>query len=233
MGHRLISHKHDDGRACVVSRDGKTWRYWDEYDRTGGLICRRPHPDEKERTGHFEGEAIEIDVTEEVRRQADRGEFGMPGLGKGSNILRGILNIPFPQPPPGLFQGDGITHMPPIEPKVQPFVSAPRMFGKSPMPQPQTDLAKRIMDVHLPKVIDHFLKRNAEYGDDDDFDLGVSGQYVDISRKVQKLKRRWWDDEPVADGAETDEVIVMELIGHLLMSLEYLAQEAEEGDGQS
>lgn len=92
-----------------------------------------------------------------------------------------------------------------------------------------TALARRIVDRHLPQALDHFLARNAEYGDDDDFNLGFRGQYVDISRKVQKLKRRWWDGQ-ATDGGETDKVIVMELIGHLLMSLDYLEQAEADGE---
>lgn len=88
----------------------------------------------------------------------------------------------------------------------------------------ETDLARRILRIHLPEAMEHFLKRNAEYGDDNDFNLGVAGQYVDISRKVQKLKRRWWDDDErvISEHIESDKVIVMELIGHLLMSMDML-----------
>lgn len=93
-----------------------------------------------------------------------------------------------------------------------------------------TDLARRILRVHLPATMELFLRRNAEYGDDNDFDLGVQGQYVDISRKVQKLKRRWWDGVEARDGEESDETIVMELIGHLLMSLDYMDQERGKQD---
>lgn len=95
---------------------------------------------------------------------------------------------------------------------------------------PPTELARRIAEQHMPEAMDHFFMRNAEYGDDDDFNLGSRGQYVDISRKVQKLKRRLWEGEPEPDEGmgESNKVIVMELIGHLLMTMDYMEQ--EEGD---
>jgi hypothetical protein len=90
---------------------------------------------------------------------------------------------------------------------------------------PKTELAKRIVKWHAPDVFAHFMMRNAEYGDDNDFNLGSRGQYVDISRKVQKLKRRMWDGQPERDGEESTRTIVTELIGHLFMTLDYLDQE--------
>lgn len=96
-----------------------------------------------------------------------------------------------------------------------------------PMPRVKTKVAARIISEHMPEALQHFLKRNAEYGEDNDFNLGVRGQYVDISRKVQKLKRRWWDNHDVAPGSESDKVVVMELIGHLLMAMDMMREEAE------
>lgn len=99
---------------------------------------------------------------------------------------------------------------------------------------PQTELAGRIVNHHMPAALDHFLRRNEEYGDDDDFNLGSRGQYVDISRKVQKLKRRMWEGRPVKDGEESTRTVVMELIGHLLMTMDYLEEEdgvPEQGEG--
>lgn len=95
---------------------------------------------------------------------------------------------------------------------------------------PKTKLAKRIVQLHAPMVFAHFMRRNAEYGDDNDFDLGSRGQYVDISRKVQKLKRRMWEGRPERDGEESTRTIVTELIGHLFMTLDYLSNEEQQGE---
>lgn len=237
----LINHTHDDGRACVVSKDGVTWRYWEApFNQVGGLICYRAHPAKEKR--------IEVDVTKQVQEAADRGAFGMPGVG---SVARAVLSW---SPPPGLLDSDLVTHPPDHIPSrgthdwpatfdvgkwardrginwpTHTHVGNVKQFMLALFHEPETDLARAVMERHLPEAIDHFLMRNAEYGDDDDFDLGVSGQYVDISRKVQKLKRRWWDGEDVPDGAESDKVIIQELIGHLLMSLHYLEQEEADGE---
>lgn len=148
----------------------------------------------------------------------DRGDFGMPGVGHG-------------MVPPGLLNSDLVTH-PPAPIPVRPPQGDEMLIKIS--PRPQTELAARIMFEHAPEALAHFLRRNAEYGDDNDFNLGVQGQYVDISRKVQKLKRRWWYGEDAPDGAESDRTIVMELIGHLLMSMDMMAggDRGQEAEGQ-
>jgi hypothetical protein len=251
MGEAMItSYTHDDGRPCLLSADGVTWRYWRKpYNMVGGLICFRAHPAPEDRVHNpdKEQERLEEGLRSAARGdRGDRGDFGMPGLGAIKGLGVSVRDLA-----PGMFDGDGITHPPDHHihssvgthdmPGVFDFLRSHGMAAwdrssSKPVHQyvldllnePETDLARRIMEVHLPEAVDHFLGRNAEYGDDDDFDLGVSGQYVDISRKVQKLKRRWWDNEDVPEDAESDKVIVMELIGHLLMSLDYLAQ--EDGD---
>lgn len=146
--------------------------------------------------------------------------FGMPGVGHG------VI-------PPGALDRDLVTHPPDntdyswgIE-----FQHPQQRAWTQLIPGVGTAMARRIVDKHLPKALEHFLQRNAEYGDDDDFNLGTKGQYVDISRKVQKLKRRWWEDEEYGAGEESDEVIVMELIGHLLMALDMMAG-GENGEKQ-
>lgn len=192
---RVISHKHENGRWCILTRDYKHWLIW-EAGPTGrnGEYCGMDHPIAEQID--LDGERLEGD-------QGERGVFGMPGVGVGRIDATRI---------PEWSLGPG---------RVMPQGSHFSMW-----PGVKTALARRIVDQHLPEALDHFLKRNAEYGDDDDFNLGFRGQYVDISRKVQKLKRRWWDDndDAYAEGAESSKVIVMELIGHLLMSLDYLDQ---------
>jgi hypothetical protein len=70
-----------------------------------------------------------------------------------------------------------------------------------------------------------FAQKHREYGSESsEHDLGVRGQYVDISRKVRKLKRAWWDG--VALLTEDDKEVCQDLIGHLLLALRYLARES-------
>lgn len=175
----------------------------------------------------------------------DRGEFGMPGIGSPSRIFDWTFKDSSGdevKPPPyfRVHVGDRIIK---YVPEASEHVERPKITNMPWSPAedftahretmllrsaPQTSLAIRILRVHLPEAMDHFLQRNAEYGDDNDFDLGSQGQYVDISRKVQKLKRRMWDRRPAREHEESTETIIMELIGHLLMTLDYL--ESEDGE---
>lgn len=85
--------------------------------------------------------------------------------------------------------------------------------------------AERILGHEGPlwQALNKFLRRNAEYGEAANV-LGVKGQFADINRKVIKLKRFMWDDEPMPDGAESIHTIVCELIGHLLLVLDEMDQ---------
>lgn len=201
-----INFTHENGRSCILNPNKSDWVIWRSELRMRlqgnvEMICLLDHPAE----------------------QVDPGEFGMPGVGIRHS------------PPPGLLDSDLLTHppSPPVitspaggtvetDPGTWMGISPNRVWSISDVPGVTTALARRVVDKHLPEALDHFLMRNAEYGDDDDFNLGVAGQYVDISRKVQKLKRRWWDDEHGVGNQESDKVIVMELIGHLLMAMDLL-----------
>lgn len=201
--------EHLDGRLCslIDSEDtsvGKVWVWRGDDDMP--FACERDH-------GYgSEVKPNPVDV--------GRGEFGMPGVGSAGRIVDGIAASIGKRR-----DGDRLVDATPSE-----------HWMLSSWPGVRTALARRIVDRHLPEALNHFLARNAEYGDDNDFDLGVKGQYVDISRKVQKLKRRWWDgqgDIEYGAGIESDKVVVMELIGHLLMSLDYLEQASSDEAGDS
>jgi hypothetical protein len=92
-----------------------------------------------------------------------------------------------------------------------------------------TEAARYICDSLLPEWIEHFLRKNAGYGNMH-HDLGVRAQYVDINRKVGKLRRKWWDGKEI--GPETDREVCLDLIGHLFLALELLDgdHEADSGD---
>ena len=83
---------------------------------------------------------------------------------------------------------------------------------------PPTVQSERILLCVLPKVLELFLNKNKDYGDDfDEFKLGAKGQFVDLWRKVGKLKKALWDGKPLV-GEQVPE-IMMDLIGHLLLAL--------------
>lgn len=82
----------------------------------------------------------------------------------------------------------------------------------------KTESGKRVLMEVLPRVLELFLVKNQDYGDDmGAMRLGPKGQFVDIWRKVGKLKRALWDGEKMA-GEQADEMF-MDLIGHILLSL--------------
>lgn len=88
--------------------------------------------------------------------------------------------------------------------------------------------ARDIMEVILPVWKVYFLEKNQGYGDMADV-LGPAAQFVDIHRKVGKLKRALWDDEPIGD--ENVEEVLMDLIGHCFLALRL--QKSGESDGKT
>jgi len=83
---------------------------------------------------------------------------------------------------------------------------------------PSTAVAERVLKFQVPAMVQHFLTRNDEYGEDSEFNLGLRGEYVGLSRKVQKLKRYMWAGKPVPQGAETVRTILLELAASCLMA---------------
>lgn len=73
-----------------------------------------------------------------------------------------------------------------------------------------------IVTQHMPHWADLFARKNADYGDGAKV-LGVRGQYADINRKMLKLKRSLWDGETLE--FENSEEVIMDLIGHLFLTL--------------
>lgn len=158
--------------------------------------------------GCHDGERTK-DAMAEAAVGDDRGDFGMPGLGIGRVMDFGPQGE---QPEPTrTIRRDGVM----VD------------FGENGyMVEAHTKVAKRILQQHLPKAMEHFLARNAEYGEEAHV-LGIKGQYADINRKVIKLKRYLWDDVPVQPGAESIEMISQELIGHLLILIDELDKMGE------
>lgn len=70
-----------------------------------------------------------------------------------------------------------------------------------------------------------FLRKNAGYGDMHQ-ELGVKAQYVDIHRKVGKLRRGLWEGEDIGD--EKPREVLLDLIGHCFLTIEILDREQED-----
>lgn len=79
----------------------------------------------------------------------------------------------------------------------------------------------RIMTVHMPAWAELFAQKNAEYGDNAHV-LGTKGQFADIWRKIGKLKTALWDDQPERLTSESAEEVILDLIGHLFLTLNLL-----------
>lgn len=86
-----------------------------------------------------------------------------------------------------------------------------------------------IQDVLIPRWVMYFSNKNKGYGDDSG-KLGVAGGFVDMWRKVLKLKRSIWLDEPIGE----DEIeIVCDMIGHAFLLWVDLQGEAENKESLS
>lgn len=84
--------------------------------------------------------------------------------------------------------------------------------------------AKKITDHLVPEWRHHFLRKNAGYGNMHQ-DLGVKAQYVDMHRKVRKLKRALWDLQDIGD--ESPREVLLDLIGHCFLTIALIDAEAE------
>lgn len=81
-----------------------------------------------------------------------------------------------------------------------------------------SDSAKAYTEMHHLglAVLGAWPERQADYGDAF-MELGSRGQYSDIHRKIQKLKRAIWEGQELQ--GEQVEQIITETIHHLLMMM--------------
>lgn len=80
---------------------------------------------------------------------------------------------------------------------------------------------RRIVEQHLPTFINRFADAAIDYEDDSD-ELGIKAQFVDINRKVGKLRRFMWIGKPLR--REQPDEVVEDLIAHLFLTLDMLHQ---------
>lgn len=82
---------------------------------------------------------------------------------------------------------------------------------------PPTQQATDVLMEVLPGVLELWLQRNRDYGDDPEGRLGPKAQFVDMYRKMKKLKRALWEGKNLT-GEQPDEII-KDLIGHSMLAL--------------
>lgn len=70
-----------------------------------------------------------------------------------------------------------------------------------------------------------FVEKNTIYGEPTDEDLGAKGQYADMHRKWKRIRRHLWDSEPWPADGESFEQVLMEFIGHLLLTIDFIREQ--------
>jgi hypothetical protein len=86
------------------------------------------------------------------------------------------------------------------------------------------DQCRDILNGPLRDVVNLFVLRQTEYGEAANH-LGAKGQFADINRKFWKLKRLMWDESVPKDAiGESAEEVLMDFIGHALLSIHYLRE---------
>lgn len=87
----------------------------------------------------------------------------------------------------------------------------------------RTSPVDRLLEKHLPNVIDLFRNKARDYDAGDIFTadhLGAAGQYAEIWRKIPKLKKALWDGNKL-EGEQTVEVL-QDIIGHCLLAIDFI-----------
>lgn len=82
--------------------------------------------------------------------------------------------------------------------------------------------ARTILAQVVPETMAYYVGKSLHYGDTTADELGPRAQFIDINRKVGPLKRRLWEGRPQEPGTETTEQILMDLIGHSLLTIEMM-----------
>lgn len=88
--------------------------------------------------------------------------------------------------------------------------------------RPKTLQAERCMDYAI-AALNSFVEKNAGYGEPDTDDLGSRGQFADMHRKWKLLRKHLWEGQPWTHHEPFD-LVCMELIGHLLLTMDFKDQ---------
>lgn len=83
-----------------------------------------------------------------------------------------------------------------------------------------------IQTVLIGQVHEHMAKGAAHYGPNNHNELGLKGQYADMHRKMQPLKRYMWEGQALSLAKESPREILMDLIGHCLLTISMLDRDA-------
>lgn len=80
--------------------------------------------------------------------------------------------------------------------------------------------ARYMIEKLAAEALQKFAKASVHYGDAFQDDTGLKGQWCDIYRKIGPLKRALWEGKMLT--RESPRTICMDLIGHLLITVDML-----------
>lgn len=85
----------------------------------------------------------------------------------------------------------------------------------------ETKQFQEIVSAVLPRVLERFEEKNSEYGgpEENEFELGPRAAYVDLARKMRKLKTGIWEGREDLLTSESVEEILGDFIGTSLIIL--------------
>lgn len=87
--------------------------------------------------------------------------------------------------------------------------------------------ARAIFEEVVPDVLLRFADASVHYGDANPSELGIRGQFADIWRKIGPLRRAMWYGETLT--REQPREILMDLIGHCLLAIRLIDEQAKWG----
>lgn len=85
--------------------------------------------------------------------------------------------------------------------------------------------ARRIVTEIVPDFVSRFVKASLHYGDGNANVLGPAGQFADIWRKIWPLRLALWDGKALTREQPLE--ICMDLVGHLLLTIDMLQEGVE------
>jgi hypothetical protein len=228
-------YQHLDGRVCSWMSAHARWYHWDHEQPEPGpkerreYVCNRAHPDVDDHVPDNDrpcscqrrGEHRLPDpgclqhYPVRVSPNGDRGEFGMPGVGKlVTDVIDGIKELPAGV----IITGDTELRL---------------------VTDQTDDKIRRVQGI-IGEAMSLYSRKAAGYkgveGDLADH-LGVKGQFVDINRKFWRIKAMLWDEVvpmyPDAGMGEDVEEVLMDFIGHAALTIDFLRRsQAQETNGE-
>lgn len=87
----------------------------------------------------------------------------------------------------------------------------------------KTESARNIVENLIPEFLEHFLPKNADYGDQHRSGLGPRGEFVGLHRKMAKLEKAVWEGKQM--NHEGPQEMLRDLIGTALLMLDLYSLE--------